>query len=77
MVLRAKVLMAKGSHRIIDKSLRRSKNQHLSYITNNPIVQVHTQLCAPGEPSPALQRNNIHGGFDSEEHKKQLLSLQH
>jgi len=36
MVLRAKVLMAKGSHKIIDKSLREEvKVKYMSHLTNN------------------------------------------
>lgn len=45
MVLKAKVLMAKGSHRIMDKSLRRSKN---------PTLVIHNQQPHCTGPSPAV-----------------------
>lgn len=45
MVLKAKVLMAKGSHRIMDKSLRRSKNQ---------TFVIHNQQSHCTGPNPAV-----------------------
>lgn len=45
MVLKAKVLMAKGSHKIIDKSLREeAKIKHTSHITVTPAAQFHIPL---------------------------------